>query len=86
MTLSKYLKQRSKEICRDNKCTEDQHNCESYAYITHDGKLMDICASDYWIGSSRPHAAIPLPWTGNQKELEKEIKNSVAEMETENEP
>jgi hypothetical protein len=35
-TLSQYLRQRSKEICADNHCTEDQHNCESYAYIAVD--------------------------------------------------
>jgi len=24
----------SKEICQDNQCTEDKHNCESNAYYT----------------------------------------------------
>jgi hypothetical protein len=33
MLLSQYLAKRSKEICLDNECTEDKHNCESYAYI-----------------------------------------------------
>jgi hypothetical protein len=74
MTLAQYLKQRSKEICKDNNCTEDNHNCESYAYITNDGQLLDICYPDFFQGSSKPHAAISLPWNGTQKELMEQIK------------
>ena len=73
MTISQYLTQRSKEICADNECTDDEHNCESYAYITKDGNLLDVCASDYFQGSSKPVAAIPLPWNGTQEELDDEI-------------
>ena len=73
MTISQYLTQRSKEICADNECTDDEHNCESYAYITKDGNLLDVCASDYFQGSSEPVAAIPLPWNGTQEELDDEI-------------
>ncbi len=80
-TLSQYLRRRSKEICADNNCREDSHHCESYAYINQQCQLMDICACDYFQGCSKPHAAIPLPWTGNQKELEAEVADQCAEME-----
>ena len=33
MLLSPYLSKRSFEICLDNECTEDNHKCESVAYI-----------------------------------------------------
>jgi hypothetical protein len=72
-TLSRYLRNRSKEICADNQCTEDQHNCESYAYIDANMNLLDICAPDFFQGTSKPHAAIPLPWRGNQKDLERQV-------------
>jgi hypothetical protein len=73
MSLAHYLAQQSKDICAMNDCTEDEHHCESYAYITKDGNLLDICASDYFQGSSEPFAAIPLPWTGTQEELDNDI-------------
>jgi hypothetical protein len=73
MTLAQYLKQRGKEICRDNKCKEEEHYCESYAYINANMQLLDICVSDFFGGTSKPHAAIALPWEGNQKELEEEV-------------
>lgn len=81
MNLAKYLRQRSKEICADNHCTEDEHHCESYAYIRKDGALLDICASDYFQGHSGPYACIPLPWTGNQAELNEAIAQDCAESE-----
>ena len=73
MELATYLEQQSKEICAMNECTEDEHHCESYAYISKSGRLLDICASDYFRGSSKPYAAILLPWSGTQEELEDEI-------------
>lgn len=80
--LSGYLRQRSREICRDNGCRNGEHNCESYAYISQDGSLHDICASDYWRGwGSRDEetygqcAAVPLPWTGTGEELRTEVDN-----------
>jgi len=83
MTLAQYLKRRSKEICELNKCTEDKHNCESYAYINKRGELLDICASDYFQGSSSPCAAIPLPWSGSQRDLMREVKEQCFDMEPE---
>lgn len=78
-TLSQYLRMRSKEICTDNECTAEDHHCESYAYINSRCQLMDICQSDYFQGSSHPYAAIALPWSGNQKELETEVADQCAE-------
>lgn len=79
--LSDYLKKRSKEICELNECTEEEHKCESYAYINAEGQLLDICVSDYFQGSSRPFAAISLPWDGDQKELEEKIAEDISETE-----
>lgn len=42
--LAKHLVRRSKEICRDNGCEGDEHNCESYAYI--DGDLIAAVDAD----------------------------------------
>jgi hypothetical protein len=78
--LAKYLETRSAEICQSNGCTDDQHNCESYAYISDNG-LMDICAPDFFQGSSKPHAAIPLPWSGTGADLEEEVTEQIAEAE-----
>lgn len=72
-TLASYLTERSREICRANECTEDEHNCECYAYVTSDGMLLDICCPGYFQGTSKPHAAICLPWSGTQEELAHEI-------------
>ena len=77
-TLASYLRQRSKEICADNRCTADEHQCESYAYIAADGRLLDICMPDYFQGSSQPYATIPLPWTGRQDELDEEVAADLA--------
>ncbi len=78
--LSTYLIKQSKEICELNQCTEDNHRCESYAYITRDSSLIDICSSDYFTGwGSRDielHgdiAAVPLPWSGTGQELWDEV-------------
>ena len=77
--LAKHLSLRSKEICIDNGCTEEGHNCESYAYLSYtynDGtdsyegvQLLDICASDFFQGCSRDHMALPLPFEGDAKDL-----------------
>ncbi len=75
-TLAEFLKERSAEICKDNACTDDEHNCESYAYIrATDMALLDICASDYFAGCSARYAAIPLPWNGTQEELKDAVES-----------
>lgn len=81
MDLAYQLAQRSQEICQDNDCTEDQHNCESFAYINADMRILDICIPDYFQGCSAPHACIPLPWHGTQDELEAEVQSQCAEWE-----
>ena len=77
MTTAQYLRKQSKEICQMNGCANDEHNCGSYAYITKDGQLLDVCYPDYFQGSSEPVAAISLPWSGSQKELEREIADQL---------
>ena len=72
-TLATYLAKISKEICQMNECTEEKHKCESYAYINQDMQLLDVCASDYFQGSSNPCAAISLPWVGSDAELVDEV-------------
>lgn len=80
--LATYLAEQSRKICASNACTEDEHNCESYAYITRDG-LLDICVSDYFQGTSKPHAAIPMPWTGTGVDLWEAVDEQCAEMDEE---
>lgn len=78
--LSRYLRRRSREICKDNGCARDEHHCESYAYISQDGELHDICCSDYWQGwgssDEERHgqcAAVMLPWHGTGRDLMEEV-------------
>ena len=80
--LAQYLKQRSREICKDNGCKRGQdHKCESYAYITKDMKLLDICYPDYFQGTSSPHAAVCLPWSGGMRELKAEVAEQCWDVE-----
>lgn len=81
MTLAKYLKKRSAEICHDNGCWGNDHNCESYAYITKCGELLDICSSDLFQGHGGPYAAISLPWSGSQKELMRQVREDCFDMD-----
>ena len=81
MTLAQYLKKQSKDICKMDGCTRDEHKCGSYAYINSEYQLMDLCLPDYFQGSSKPYAAISLPWSGSQKDLQNEVDNQIAEME-----
>ena len=81
MNLAQHLTKRSTDICRDNGCTEEEHRCESYAYINEDMELLDLCQSDYFQGSSHPYACIPLPWRGSYTELRKEVGAQIQEQE-----
>lgn len=86
-TLAQHLKRRSKAICRDSECAKalrkgGDHQCgESYAYIDRHGRLLDICASDYFAGSSENVAAIALPWRGSQRELMRQVRDDIGDME-----
>ena len=75
--ISDHIAIRSTEICKDNGCTEDEHKCESYAYIVIDSNgqpiLRDVCCRDYWQGDCQSTAAIPLPWNGTPAELKEEV-------------
>jgi|GEM_PF-6206134 len=85
MDLSDYLKQlwsdrgtESYETCLVNHCTDAGHYCGVYAYIGEDMALLDICLSGCFQGCSRPHAAVMLPWSGSQADLEKEVQDQCA--------
>ena len=78
-SLAHYLITRSQEICLDNGCTEEEHQCASSAYIDQDMQLLDICGSDYFQGTSAPYAAIPLPWLGTQTELRRAVGEQIVE-------
>ena len=80
-----YLKNRSVEICKDNGCDleNDNHNCESYAYITANGQLLDVSGADYFAGTSDPYAAISLPFTGTGDDLKNEVEEQTFEEESE---
>ena len=80
-TTAEFLTEQSKKICERNNCTEDDHFCESYAYFNKEHTLLDLCYPDYFRGYSGPVAAIPLPWTGTQEDLEAEIDDQIAEEE-----
>lgn len=71
-----YLSWKSKEICEENECTEDEHKCESYAYfkltenefedIT-DFEMIDVCSPDYL--TQQADLALPLPFEGDHDDL-----------------
>lgn len=77
--LAKFLSEQSREICADNGCSDDSHNCESYAYLSikyspdsdtyYIGGVIDICSSDYFQGFNGEHIALPLPFEGNGDDL-----------------
>ncbi len=78
---AKHLTARSQEICRENGCTDEDHKCESYGYITENGLLIDVCAPDYFQGWGQNdidlqgnYAAIPLPFNGNGQDLKKDFE------------
>lgn len=75
--LANHLKAKSKEICEINQCKPDDHNCESCAYITAHGTLLDVCLPDYFQGHSQPVAAVPLPWKGCGRDLKQEVENDI---------
>lgn len=89
--LAEYLTKKSKEICQDNECTEDNNNCESFAYMSVnactgmndneeliDIMLLDVCAIDFFQGFAGDYIAFPLPWHGNAKQLKDDINREIA--------
>lgn len=78
--LAEKLAEYSRECCEANKCTDETHNCESYAYIREDGQLLDVCMADYFAGCPRPHAAVSLPWKEDGIELAKEVDAQCEDM------
>jgi hypothetical protein len=78
--LNIHLQKESKQICADNDCTEENHNCESYAYFDETG-LATICLPDYC--QRRYPVALALPWCGSNEDLKNEVLNQLAENEEE---
>ena len=80
--LAKYLRDKSKEICEENHCADDHHYCDSYAYITDNGALLDICRPDYFLGVGLhgvKYAAISLPWDDDGSKLRRLVREEVEE-------
>ena len=78
-SIAHHLSYKSLAICRDNRCTDEQHNCESFAYFDDnaDGyfELKTICLPDY---CQRCYdVALPLPWSGTGAELKQELENNL---------
>lgn len=78
--LAECISEQSARICADSGCTDDEHYCESYAYISADGIVHAICYPDFWPGwgsyDYEHHGqivAIPLPWIGNGQDLKQAI-------------
>ncbi len=74
---AKFLRKKSKEICKDNECKEDAHKCGSVAYFNEDG-LADICNPDY--ASRQYWSYVSLPFAGFGADLEREIEGNKAEV------
>lgn len=70
--LAEYLKKVSGDVCKLNNCTDEDHSCQSYAYIDINGDVWDVCAPDYFQGGHNI-AAIPLPFDGSGDDLEDEV-------------
>lgn len=81
-----YLKDCGKDICEANECTEDEHNCESYAYFDSNFNLLDVCTSDYFQGCSGLSAAISISREFNMTvdELVEEIEEQTYNDEIDN--
>lgn len=82
--LAEFLVLRSEKICEDNGCTKKKHFCESNAYITENGHLVDICVSDFfqeWGFHDKDKfgqlVVIPLPWKGTGKKLKDIIDSEI---------
>ena len=75
-----FLMEQSEEICSMNECTEDQHNCESYAYFNHDEEtgqfeLADVCGSDY--AQKCYDSFVCLPITEDQQQFIDELESNL---------
>lgn len=76
--ISEHLTKLSKEVCAQNECSNDNHNCESYAYFDYDKgtdsfSLCDVCVPDY---ANRSYdCALPLPFTGYAEDLQDQLEH-----------
>lgn len=78
---AKWLTERSEGICKNNGCTEDEHKCESFAYIDIEEneygdivgfEFYDICPPDY--AQRVYNIALPLPFEGDGQKLLQEME------------
>lgn len=70
LSIADHLENRSEDICKDNDCTEENHNCESYAYfdkVDDTYILATICHPDYCQRSY--DSMVGLPFSGNAFDL-----------------
>lgn len=73
--LAKHLRIKSKEICKDNGCTKDNHKCGSYAYLDEKGGLCEICLPDY---ANRSYPSfISLPFNGFGSDAKREFEDNL---------
>lgn len=86
--LNSHLIKTSERICNDNDCTEEGHNCGSFAYFRRDENgepcLIDISVPDYITDSNGP-VALPLPRDkdSNGLELKDELTKLFEELDAE---
>ena len=79
--LAIHLREVSKTICAENGCTENDHKCESYAYVNIKGDLLDVCLPDYFSGSVNGYAVVPLPWNGDGDDLMDMVEREIEDVE-----
>ena len=66
------LRLSSQMICVASGCAGQQHHCYMFAFLDRSLQILDVCAS-HAFPNSEAHAIIPLPWYGDQQELETEV-------------
>ena len=73
--LAAHLTKTSGEICAENECDGENHNCETFAYFDKTGDLWTletVCLPDYCQRSY--DSCVPLPFDGDGTTLLEEIE------------
>ena len=78
----------SKEICKANGCTEDDHQCGSNAYFDYNKDtqmfyLVDVCISDYRTKCDDSYIPMPIPEDYTIEQLINDLENNLLEDENE---
>ena len=71
----------SKNICRDNLCTEDNHNCESIAYFDWDEDeqmyhIIDVCQPCYRTKIDDSYILLPIEEGYTVEELIRDLEDN----------